>query len=343
MGGLCFKINRREKEIVLNMKLSIVVPVYNVERFVRRCILSIINQDDNLFKEIELIIVNDGTKDNSVEQIRDLIDSYDNITLVNQMNQGLSMARNHGMALAKGTYVWFVDSDDWIAKDAVKKLMPYLDGKNDLISFGIVESSENGDVPKYCSSHEIKTISGKDTFRRGCVHGTAVPKAAYRKEFLDNNELRFIRGVYNEDDDFCLRVSYLAKTVTILPEPLYYYFLTITPDASHVSITNTVNPKLGLDFLIVTNYLMSFAKEHIKEKDIYKIFLGHLAVLVNMGLGAISKCPETEQERFIKLYQEYKLSRCYFEAGGKYFVEGVLFSLFPSKMVKIYRRLKSAK
>ena len=82
------------------MKLSIVVPVYNVERYVRKCILSIINQDDELFKDIEVIIVNDGTKDKSVEQIQDLIDQYENITLVNQENQGLSVnLKNQGMKI----------------------------------------------------------------------------------------------------------------------------------------------------------------------------------------------------------------------------------------------------
>ena len=84
------------------MKLSIVVPVYNVEQYVRKCILSIINQDDELFNDIELIIVNDGSKDKSVEQIQDLVDEYDNITLINQENLSLSVARNNGMAVANG-------------------------------------------------------------------------------------------------------------------------------------------------------------------------------------------------------------------------------------------------
>lgn len=322
------------------MKLSIVVPVYNVERFIRRCILSIINQKDELFKEIELIIVNDGTKDKSIEQVKDLIDEYDNITLVNQVNQGLSMARNNGMALAKGTYVWFVDSDDWISEDAVKKLMPYLDGRNDFVSFGIVESTENGEVQKYCSSPQVTTISGRETFRQHCVHSTAAWKAAYRKDFLDSRGLRFMPGVYNEDDEFCLRVSYHAETVTILPEPLYYYFLTTTPDPSHVSITNTVNPKLGMDFLVVTNSLLKFAQESIEEKDIFKIFLVHLSILINMGIDAISKCPMVEQRKFIEMYRNYGLKKCYYTSGGKYLLEGILFSLCPNKMIGIYKMLK---
>lgn len=324
------------------MKLSVVVPVYNVERFIRRCIHSIINQDEGLFKEIELIIVNDGTKDKSVEQIEDLISVYDNIVLINQENQGLSMARNNGLKIAKGDYVWFVDSDDWIANNALKTLLPYLDGVNDIISFGMFEATEQGEKPTCIYGQDIMRMSGKETFLKGCAQGTAAPKAVYRIDFLNQNRLRFKPGIYNEDDEFCLRASYFAETVTILPVALYYYFLTIKPDDNHVSITNTVNPKLGLDFLRVSDSLAHFAVEHIKEKDVFRVFQRHLAVLINMGIGSISKCSEYDQVTFIKMYREYGLKECFFKAGGKYLAEGVLFSLFPNKMIQIYKILKPA-
>lgn len=323
------------------MKLSVVVPVYNVERYVRRCILSIINQEDALFKDIELIIVNDGTKDKSIEQIQDLIDQYDNISLINQENQGLSMARNNGMVEAKSDYVWFIDSDDWIAKDAVKTLMPYLNGVNDLVSFGMIESSENGEVITCVNTRQVRTMSGIDSFRKNCSHCTAAPKAVYRKGFLVSNNLRFAPGIYNEDDEFCLRVSYLANTVTILPEALYYYYLTVAQNDAHVSITNTINPKLGFDFLVVSKKLADFAEEKIREKDVYKLFYGHIAVLINMGLRAISQCPEDAQRKFIQMYKDLGLKKCYYKAGGKYRVEGVLYSFLPIMMVKIYKLLKS--
>lgn len=148
------------------MKLSIIVPVYNVEQYVRKCILSIINQDDDLFKTIELVIVNDGTKDKSVEQIEDLVEKYDNIILINQKNAGLSVARNNGMNVAKGDYVWFVDSDDWISSDAIKVLQPYLDNKNDLVPFAYTQVTENCETLHCKYFDEARTFSGKDTFRK---------------------------------------------------------------------------------------------------------------------------------------------------------------------------------
>lgn len=322
------------------MKLSIVVPVYNVEQYVRKCILSIINQDDDVFKEFEVIIVNDGSKDKSVEQIQDLVDKYDNITLINQENLSLSVARNNGMSVAKGDYVWFIDSDDWISSDAVSYIMPYLDGVNDIVTINYIVVKENGEYPVQTIFSEEKTMSGKDSFRQHCEFATMAQRGIYRMKFMQEKGLIFMPGVYNQDDELCLRASYLAETVSILPKPIYY-FLRTTGD-KHKSIMNNVKPKLGYDYLIVSKSLLDFSEKQIKEKDLFIIFQQHIAVLINMGLRAISKCSEDAQKKYIDMYKEYGLKKCYYRAGGKYSVEGILFSLFPSKMVGIYKMMKPA-
>lgn len=323
------------------MKLSIVVPVYNVERYVRKCILSIINQDDNLFEDIELIIVNDGTKDKSVEQIQDLVDKYDNITLINQENLSLSVARNNGMANAKGDYVWFIDSDDWIASDALTVLMPYLDNVNDIITINYIIVKEDEKYPETTPFNEVKTMSGKESYRQKCEFSTMAQRGIYRKEFMLKNNITFMPGVYNQDDELCLRASYLAETVTILPFSVYY-FLRTTGD-KHKSIMNSGKPKYGFDYLIVSKSLEKFADEHIKERDIYNSFQRHIAVLINCGIKAILKCSEVDKHQYIEMYRESGLKKCYYRAGGKYLVEGVLFTLFPTKMLKIFKLLKHAK
>lgn len=324
------------------MKLSIVVPVYNVERYVRKCILSIINQDDNLFKDIDLIIINDGTKDKSVEQIQDLVDKYDNITLVNQENQGLSVARNNGMYHSKGEYVWFVDSDDWISKDAIKVLMPFLDGKNDIIPFAYTQVTELGESIKSVYFNEPQTISGKETFRKGCEFFTMAQRAVYRKNFMTKNCLSFLSGIYSQDDEMCIRASYLAETVTLLPYSIYYFLRTTGDD--HKSIMNTVSPKYGLDYITVVKSLANFKREHVNEKDLAKCFDQHISILINNGLNSISKCSEKDQQKFVELYRESSgLNKHLFNAGGKYFVEAILFSFFPSKMIQTYNILKKIK
>lgn len=322
------------------MKLSIVVPVYNVEQYVRKCILSIINQDDELFKTFEVIIVNDGSKDKSVEQIQNLVDKYDNISLINQENMSLSVARNNGMAAAKGDYVWFIDSDDWISSDAVKYVMPHLDGKNDIVTINYTVVKEDGEFPVSTLYSEPLTFSGRVSFRQHCEFATMAQRGIYRMKFMTDNHLAFMPGVYNQDDELCLRASYLAEQVTFLPKPIYY-FLRTTGD-KHKSIMNNIKPKLGYDYLMVSKSLVDFSEECIKEKDIFKSFQQHIAVLINMGLRAISKCPEDAQKEYIEMYREFGLKRCYYRAGGKYLVEGILFSLFPKKMIQIYKMLKPA-
>lgn len=324
------------------MKLSIVVPIYNVERFVRKCILSIINQDDDLFKDIELIMVNDGTKDNSVEQIQDLVDKYDNITLINQENQGLSVARNNGMAACKGDYVWFVDSDDWISSDALKVLLPHLDNKNDIVSFAYTKVTEKEETLCCTFFNKVKTMSGKESFRSKCEFSTMAQRAAYRKEFMSKNGLVFMPGIYSQDDELCLRASYLAETVTLLPQSIYYFLRTTGED--HKSIMNAGKPKYGFDYVKVTKSISKFKKEYVKEEDLSKRFDHHISVLINNGLNTISRCSKEDQKKFCKMYGEVEgLNRCLVGGGGKYAVEAVLFTLFPNKMVQSYLFLKKFK
>lgn len=104
------------------MDLSIIVPIYNVKKYVRACIESIYRQglDEDRF---EVILVNDGTKDKSMEMIADIIQQHKNITVINQENQGLSVARNNGIAIAKGEYILMPDSDDLLVPNSLKPLL----------------------------------------------------------------------------------------------------------------------------------------------------------------------------------------------------------------------------
>ena len=93
------------------MKLSIIIPVYNVEKFITRCLHSCVSQNLSI-NEFEIVVVNDGTRDNSMKFVSQFAEEYSNISIINQENKGLSAARNRGLSVAKGDYVWFVDSDE---------------------------------------------------------------------------------------------------------------------------------------------------------------------------------------------------------------------------------------
>ena len=101
------------------MFLSIVIPIYNVEKYIDRCLNSIFSQDVSP-ENLEVICVNDGPPENSMQIVNCYANKYANLHIVNQQNQGLSVARNGGMAIAKGDYLWFVDSDDYVTDNSSK-------------------------------------------------------------------------------------------------------------------------------------------------------------------------------------------------------------------------------
>ena len=303
------------------MKLSIVVPVYNVEKYVRKCIQSIIEQDNNLFKEIELIIVNDGTRDNSIENIRDILDKFSNISLISQINQGLSIARNNGLEAATGEYVWFVDSDDWIDSHALATLMPYLDGQNDMIVIGAVNVTDQNIQKTHIYFPEVKTMSGKDMYRNNCEQGYTSVLTIYRRLFLDKYNLRFMPGVFHEDNEFCPRVSYLSEKTTFIPNTLYYIRRAIADGRK--SITTTSNPKRAFDNISVGLSVADFCSKYVKETDIRHVLYNHISVDINNAFEIIVGCDRDQQQRFDKYYKENSriLNKCLSGGNVKYKVE----------------------
>jgi glycosyltransferase involved in cell wall biosynthesis len=104
------------------IKLSIVIPIYNVEKYLAKCIESVLNQDIPT-DEYEIILINDGSTDSSLQIAEKFVQMHPYIRLISQENQGLSAARNRGLDESKGEYVWFIDSDDWIQTDILKQLL----------------------------------------------------------------------------------------------------------------------------------------------------------------------------------------------------------------------------
>lgn len=125
-------------------KISVIVPVYNTEKYIKKCIRSIIEQT---LKEIEIIIVNDGSKDKSLEIIKDLMKQDRRIKLINKENEGVSSARNSGIKMAKGKYIQFIDSDDWIEKEFLEKMYDFAEKENvDIVVSDYYEDYSNGKI-----------------------------------------------------------------------------------------------------------------------------------------------------------------------------------------------------
>ena len=206
-------------------QMSIIVPVYNVEKYIHACMESIFRQglDDKVF---EVIIVNDGTQDRSMEVIQDIISQHDNITVINQENLSLSVARNNGIAQAKGEYILMPDSDDLLIEGSLSILLEKaLESKADLVVADYLEMTDEEIklLPRISQKHlKVKEKTGEQLFLedldpRQCY----VWRTLYRRAFINENHLTFIPGVRYQDVAFthecylragkCLRVSRLLN------------------------------------------------------------------------------------------------------------------------------------
>lgn len=227
------------------MKLSIIVPIYNVEQYILECVQSVYRQalTENDF---ELILVNDGTQDNSFGVIKDIIHQHTNIIVVEQSNQGLSAARNTGLLYAKGDYILFLDSDDLLIDNTIPSLLALSEKMPDLIVAGF-KKMNNDEIHNFMVPSQDRIIveekSGEELFLRDLnPQQCYVWRTLYKKEFLDNNNLKFIRDIFFEDVPFTTECYLKARRCVKTSQIFYIYRQRVD------SIVSTLNIKKIFDF-----------------------------------------------------------------------------------------------
>ncbi len=217
------------------VKVSIIVPVYNVEKYLRKCLDSLVNQT---LKDIEIICINDGTKDNSVEIINEYVKKCPNIILINQENQGLGMARNNAMKHAKGDYIAFVDSDDWVDTDMYEVLYnKAIETDADIVECDYRMVFENSTKIKnrtlFGSLHTWKKfpiVCGKifdwKYVKTQVFNGLRcmVWNRLYKRSLIFDNNLTFPDGKC-EDYPFSLDAVLSAKSIVYCHKTLYNYLI----------------------------------------------------------------------------------------------------------------------
>lgn len=185
---------------MIGMKLSIIIPMFNVELYIEKCLLSCLHQDVPS-SEYEIVVVNDGSPDNSLQIAEHIASTVDNVTVVSQENGGLSVARNTGLLHAKGEYVWFVDSDDWIEENCLAGILKRLDKTQPdflQLQYRLAYDDESNDKDVYCTVDGV--VSGVQQINNGDVPHPA-QFAIYRKNFLIENNLLFYPGIFHEDSE----------------------------------------------------------------------------------------------------------------------------------------------
>ena len=250
------------------MQLSIIIPVYKVEKYIRDTLQSIYRQqyDENLF---EVIVINDGTPDDSMRIVAEFTNKHANLHIINQKNQGLSCARNAGLKIAQGEYVWFVDSDDTVTEESIGKVIECIErSKADVIGFSILKVSEANRVSEvesaiwneHCRFSSNQIVCDKSILFS--LHTGAAVRYVYRRAFLQMNHLRFYPGILYEDQEFLPRVFSLANSFYISSFISYRYLL-----RSSGSIMSQFSLRSLRDTLTIVRSYETWLQEEIKGKS----------------------------------------------------------------------------
>ena len=209
------------------LKISVVVPVYNTEKYLKRCVDSILNQK---MKDYELIIVNDGSQDNSEEIIKKYEQQYSNIIkYYKKENGGLSDARNYGVAKATGKYICFIDSDDYIAEDLFEKLEKYIEQDVDLIKYKCIRVNEQNEIIEKVTGPVFDKKSGQEAFNELYSSDVLMETAwlyLYKAKYYKENNYEFPIKKYHEDWAIVPYIVLNAESIISTDIYGYYYVQT---------------------------------------------------------------------------------------------------------------------
>lgn len=252
------KTNSNKNNTIL---LSLIIPIYNVEKYIEQCLISIYSQNipEDLY---EVIIVNDGTPDNAMS-IVNKFSHHDNLKILNQENQGLSIARNNGMAVSQGEYIWFIDSDDWLLPNALSIAIDEIKSNPtiDVFSSRLLMYYENNQKEKIDFNPDIFNLSGKEYLIKRYNAG-ASQRFILKSSFLNENKLFFYPHILHEDGVFGYSMLYLATHIKIIETPLYAYRI-----RSEGSIMSSISVKSSYDLIKGHKILKKFMKEKVGIED----------------------------------------------------------------------------
>mgnify|MGYP003325880361 CR=1 FL=1 len=240
------------------MTTSIIIPVYNVEAYLPKCLDSILV--DNNYKE-EVICVNDGSTDGSRTILEEYASKFANIRIITQLNKGLSVARNTGLRAAQGDYVFFIDSDDWVAPNTLQKVIEKIDGEDVVYFNSKVYSEAICQIGSCYDIEEWKHMDGQAYFAVACAEQRNMPcvcvwGGVYNRRFLIDNDLWNEPGIYHEDNYFTPQVLLKAHNVSCVNDFLYIYRV-----RTNGNITAATKPKHIKDLLFITRHLYKLFKD----------------------------------------------------------------------------------
>ncbi|GAB4043919.1 glycosyltransferase [Spirosoma litoris] len=281
----------------MKTQLSIIIPVFNVEKYVFKCLESIFSQKISS-EEYEVIIVNDGTPDNSMSVVHEFELKYNNLKIINQKNQGLSISRNNGILNAKGKYIWFIDSDDYIKEDCLKEIIKLIeDERYEVLSTSLLWVQDDKVFKNDVVGETEITCYGKDYFFSERPYAPS-QRFIIKKSFINETGLFFTPGIYHEDIDFGIRLLLLANNIYITNKSYYYYV------QRQGSIMSSWKIKNSNDTLYIYEKMLDIGTQSLNSKEEKLLFESKLLAVLNFSI-LVAKNFWHSQE-FIEFYKSNK-------------------------------------
>lgn len=286
------------------MKVTFIIPVYNVELYLDQCIQSVVHAWE---KEREIILVMGDSTDQSNEICKKYQSKYSDIYVITQSHKGLSNARNCGLKKATGDFVLFIDSDDYISSKALKKRLSFLENRKreiDVLVSDYFSVNRKGEVFKV--SHQICTQDDSEInidYTEGYLKSSGgiwnVWRYIYRTKFLKENNLSFVEGIKSEDVLFTIQVLLKARYLGYLHEPYYYY---------RVRRNGALTTKIDSSYI---NDLMYVLKEGSLETDLYtkeyaKQIQNKLCMEYILNFPLLCEVNKKERKKTKKNYKKYR-------------------------------------
>jgi len=255
------------------IKYSFIVPVYNTEKYLKKCLDSLVNQT---YKDFEIIVVNDGSTDKSSSIISKYQKKYKNIIVIDKENEGLSMARNRGVQKSSGKYIIFVDSDDYVSNKLLEEIDKKIDD-SDILRFQI--ATEDEEYTKINEYHEegFESMCGYDAFKYLSSYHFVEPAWCYviRKNYYIENKFSFKKGVYHEDFGLIPYVIYKARKVKSIDFIGYYYIQRNGSIMNNNDYKKTV--KKAFDMIEQYKAMRLFAKNINRKNNLDDYFLSYIS------------------------------------------------------------------
>lgn len=281
----------------MNTLISVIVPVYNTEKYLERCVKSLIQQT---YRSIEIILVNDGSTDKSFEICKKLQEKYKNIILINKKNGGSSSARNAGIAVAHGEYISFLDSDDWVTQDCYEYMLNLAVTNNAEVADIMVAQVKSKDDKVLSTDEKIEVFSGRKILEhylyRGMKETNGAPYSAcrklYQKKLFNDDTFYFVEKTVNEDICFNYRILSKCRRIAVSNQVKYFYF------QGEKSISTGALEKKDLALLRISKELVNLANE-TNDKRIIELakmkearaYFSLLARIARYGIDVAIKNP----------------------------------------------------